>query len=141
METTPALITYAPLLAIGVISFGIMVTLLIYALKLAFHIGGLSNQVNQLSESVSEVKQDVADVRKDMDSGFRQLRQDMDTGFQKMREETDGSIRQLRQDMDSGFQQMRDEMRDNTDRILRAIQYHRHDTDGNVVFTVPQDGD
>ena len=42
METTPAIVTYAPLIAASAIGLGIIVTMAILAGKIIFRLGGLS---------------------------------------------------------------------------------------------------
>ena len=113
METTPAVIAYAPLIAAIVIGTGIIVTLAIVAGRIIFHLGGLFTEVSKLSSSV-----------------------------EGLRTELPSSVEGLRTDMSAMRIELRDEIRQSADRILRSVQHHRHsDTDGSVTFTVPPDGD
>ena len=81
METTPAIVTYAPLIAAVVIGLGIIVTLAIVAGKIIFHLGGLFTEVRKLSESVDGLRTDMgqfkAEVREDIGQFKTEVREDM----------------------------------------------------------------
>ena len=149
METTPAIVAYAPLIAAVVIGLGIIVTLAIVAGKIIFHLGGLFTEARKLSESVDG-------LRTDMTTGFQQLREEMGqlraesrTEMGQLRAEVKTDIGQLREEMGqlradivAGNRELRDEIQRSTDRILQVVQNHRHnDTDGSVTFIVPPGSD
>ena len=46
-------------------------------------------------------------------------------------------IRGLRQEMRSMRDELRQEIRDNTQRMLEALYFHRHDSEGAAVFYPP----
>ena len=149
METTPAIVAYAPLIAAIVIGLGIIVTLAIVAGKIIFHLGGLFTEVRKLSESVDglrtdmaagfqQLRADMSQFRADMKMDMGQLRADMVAGNKELRDE----MGQLRADMIAGDRELRDEIHRSTDRVLQVVQNHRHnDTDGSVTFIVPPGSD
>ena len=145
METTPAIVTYAPLIAASAIGLGIIVTMAILAGKIIFRLGGLFAEVSNLSKEVSNLSKSVEGLRTDMAAGFQQsradtdqLRADMVAGFQQSRADTD----QLRADMLAGHEKLRDEIRRGNDQTRQMVQQHRHnDTDGSVTFIVPPGSD
>ena len=47
-------------------------------------------------------------------------------------------IGELRAEIREGFTELRMQQVEQTDRILAALANHRHDTDGNTIFTIPQ---
>ena len=77
METTPAIVAYAPLIAAVVIGLGIIVTLAIVAGKIIFHLGGLFTEVRNLSEAVDGLRTDIGQLRADMVAGNRELRDEI----------------------------------------------------------------
>jgi len=120
METTPDIVTYAPLIAASAIGLGIIVTMAILAGKIIFRLGGLFTEVSNLSKSVEN------------------LRTDMVAGFQQSRADTD----QLRADMLAGHETLREEIRRGADRTQQMVLHHRHnDTDGSVTFIVTPGND
>ena len=163
METTPAIVTYAPLIAASAIGLGIIVTMAILAGKIIFRLGGLFAEVSNLSKEVSNLSKSVEGLRTDMAAGFQQsradtdqLRADMVAGFQQSRADTDqlradmvagfqqsrADTDQLRADMLAGHEKLRDEIRRGNDQTRQMVQQHRHnDTDGSVTFIVPPGSD
>ncbi len=77
-------------------------------------------------------------------SEIRNLRQDMRQEMQAIRQENRADNQALREEMQAIRQEnradnqaLREEMRANTQRILEALYFHRHDPDGAAVFYPP----
>ena len=149
METTPAIVTYAPLIAASAIGLGIIVTMAILAGKIIFRLGGLFAEVSNLSKSVEGLRTDMAAGFQQSRADTDQLRADMVAGFQQSRADTDqlradmlAGFQQLRADMLAGHEKLRDEIRRGNDQTRQMVQQHRHnDTDGSVTFIVPPGSD
>ena len=60
METTPAIVTYAPLIASALFGLGILVTVVIYGGRIIFRLGGLFTEVSTLTDMVKDLRTDVA---------------------------------------------------------------------------------
>ena len=52
--------------------------------------------------------------------------------------QVENQIGELRSEMRKGFGELQAQQLEQTERILAALGNHRHDTDGNTVFTIPQ---
>ena len=76
------------------------------------------------------VKQDIQTVRNQNLEDNRTLRGELREDNRTLREELREENRALREEL-------RQEMRDNTQRILEAVIFHRHDPDGTVVLRPP----
>ena len=100
METTPAIVTYAPLIAASAIGLGIIVTMAILAGKIIFRLGGLFAEVSNLSKSVESLRTDIGQLRTDMLAGHQELRDEIRRGNDQARQmvqqhrhnDTDGSV-------------------------------------------------
>ena len=93
METTPAVIAYAPLIAAIVIGTGIIVTLAIVAGKIIFHLGGLFTEVSKLSSSVEGLRADMSAMRIELRDEIRQSADRILRSVQHHRHsDTDGSV-------------------------------------------------
>ena len=60
MPETPGIVTYAPLITSAAIGIGILSTLIIFASKIIFRLGGLFTEVTNLSQAVKDLTTAVA---------------------------------------------------------------------------------
>ena len=84
METTPAIVTYAPLIGAAVIGFGILITLIIYASRIIFRLGGLFTEVANVAGGVKELRADVKELRADIAKGNEELRHEIHNSTERI---------------------------------------------------------
>ena len=101
---------------------GIFLALLIAAIGASVAYGKLSQRVTHLEAGQKELKQEIADVKVELKADIADLRTEMREGFAAIHTELARINASL----------------ENTNRILIGLANHRHDTDGNTVFTIPQ---
>ena len=122
-------------------------------------VAALSSLAVLVASAFFWVMTDIRSLRKDNKEDNRLLREQMRADYQSFREELRGDLQSLRKEMREDNQALREEMREDnralreellaairtesearradTQRILDAIYYHRHDPDGSVVFLPP----
>ena len=76
---------------------------------------------------------EIRNLRQDMRQEMQAIRQENRADNQALREE----MRAIREEHRADNQALREEMRANTQRILEALYFHRHDPDGTAVFYPP----
>lgn len=77
MEAQPAIIAYGPLIGAAAIGFGILITLIIYASRIIFRLGGLFKEVETLTEAVK-------DLRTDVNKGNEELRHEIHNSTERI---------------------------------------------------------
>ena len=84
-----------------------------------------------------EMREDNQALREEMRETNRALREEMREDNRALREEMREDNRALREEMLAAIRTESEARRADTQRILDAIYYHRHDPDGSVVFLPP----
>ena len=112
---------------------GIGVTLALAALAAAIVFGRLPQRVTHVETGIGEVRAEIATLRAETKQDFADLRTEMREEIAALRAETQRGFAEMRAEMSA----MRVEL-ERTNRFLAALGNHRHDTDGEIMFTPPQ---